>query len=274
MKRIFLSYSYDRDRLLVDQLKMRLQEDGQFEVLDPMELAASYDVASNIGLQIKRASIVITFIKTANMNVFYEAGMASGAGESVLIVGQEPESLPAELRLIPFVPLSGDVEADLTAILGRLRTLRPEDERPSSHYSSVRERLETYNSDPDYFDAMSPTEFEELLIEWLTSFGFEAKRPDVSIQYGVDLIAQSPDHRSMMVFEMKKFNRQSRVSIRDVMALFGAATLFRADRAVLITSSSFTAAAMDMAKSSNGPKLHLITMNDLLRTPDPRLLLR
>src|SRR6185437_8735034 len=97
--------------------------------------------------------------------------------------------------------LSGDVEADLTAILGRLRTLRPEDERPSSHYSSVRERLETYNSDPDYFDAMSPTEFEELLIEWLTSFGFEAKRPDVSIQYGVDLIAQSPDHRSMMVFE-------------------------------------------------------------------------
>ncbi len=73
---------------------------------------------------------------------------------------------------------------------------------------------------------------------------------------------------------MKKFSRQSRVSIKDVMALFGAATLFEADKAVLITSSSFTAAALEMAKTSSEPKLYLLTMSDLLKTSDPALLLK
>ncbi|HEY4381403.1 MAG TPA: restriction endonuclease [Acidobacteriaceae bacterium] len=274
MKRVFLSYSYDRDRILVDRLKLRMRENPQLEILDPMDLAAGHDWASEIGLQIKRANIVITFINAASATVFYETGMAIGAGKPVLIVGNDPESLPAELRLIPFVTLSGDIETDLISISDRLKRFSVEEEQPLSRYFSLQEKLETYHSDPAYFDAMSQMEFEELLIGWLKSFGFEAKRPDEPALYGVDLIAQSPYDRSTMVFEMKKFSRQSRVSIKDVMALFGAATLFKADAAVLITSSSFTAAAMEMAKDSQGPKLHLITMENLLQSPDPTLLLR
>ncbi len=173
MKRVFLSYSYDHDRHLVESLKLRMREAASsFEVFDPMDLSVDYDLASYVGLQIKRASIVIAFLNAVNVNVIYETGMAIGAGKTVLIVGQELESLPAELRLVPFVSVSGDVEADVTSIVDRLQALRSEEERPLSHYTTSQEKLQTYSSDPDYFDAMSPPEFEELLIEWFRDSGF------------------------------------------------------------------------------------------------------
>lgn len=275
MKRVFLSYSGDRDWGLVQSLKRRLEtEHSQFDLLDPAEFSADYELASHIGLHIKRASIVIAFLTTPNPNLFYEVGMAVGAGKTVLIVGHELESLPTELRLVPFVPVSGNVEIDTTSIVDRLYKLQSEDMRPVSHYATPREGLETYASDPDYFDAMPPREFEQLLVEWFEHHGFTVEHAQQPSQYGIDVVLRSHHDPSVIVLEMKKFSRQSRVSIKDVMALFGAATLFKAEKAVLITSSSFTAAALEMAKTSTHPRLYLLTMEDLLQTTNPDLLLK
>jgi restriction endonuclease Mrr len=275
MKRVFLSYSGDRDWELVQSLKRRLEnEKSQFDILDPAEFSADYELASHIGLHIKRASIVIAFLTNANSNLFYEVGMATGAGKTVLIVGHELESLPTELRLVPFVQVSGNVEIDTTSIVDRLHRLQSKDQRPISKYATAREALETYASDPDYFDAMPPREFEQLLIEWFEGHGFVVEHPHQSFQYGIDVVLRSDRDASVIVLEMKKFSRQSRVSIKDVMALFGAATLYKAEKAVLITSSSFTAAAFEMAKTSRDPRLYLLTMEDLLQAANPALLLK
>jgi Holliday junction resolvase-like predicted endonuclease len=275
MRRVFLSYSGERDWRLVQSLKRRLQtENSQFDLLDPADFSADYELASHIGLHIKRASIVIAFLTTPNPNLFYEVGMAVGAGKTVLIVGHELESLPTELRLVPFVSLSGNVEIDTTSILDRLYKLQPEDPRPISHYGTARERLETYASDPDYFDAMPPREIEQLLLEWLEHYGFTVEHAQQPFQYGIDVVLRSHHDSSVIVLEMKKFSRQSRVSIKDVMALFGAATLYKAEKAVLITSSSFTVAALEMAKTSRDPRLFLLTMEDLLQAANPALLLK
>jgi Holliday junction resolvase-like predicted endonuclease len=275
MKRVFLSYSWDRDGELVNAIKRRLEEErSQFDLIDPLEFRADYEFASQIGLHIKRASIVIAFLTNTSPNLLYEVGMAIGAGKTVLIAGHDLESLPAELQRMPFVPVSGNVELDTTTLLDRLHGLQLEDQRPFLAAGTSKETLGTYFSDPEYFDSMPPREFEELVIDLLQKNGFEVDQPQQPIQYGIDVVLKSRRDDSMIVVEMKKFSRQSRVSIKDVMALFGAATLYKADKAALITSSSFTVAALEMAKSSKEPRLYLLTMEDLLQTADPSALFR
>lgn len=272
MKRIFLSHSWDRDRELISSIKRRLEEQRQFELVDPLEFSADYEFASQIGLHIKRASIVVAFLTNPTPNVLYEVGMAVGAGKTILIAGHDLESLPTELQRMPFVPVSGNVELDTTAVLESLHEFQVEDQRPVLTTGTSNDLLRTYFSDPEYFDSIPAREFEELVIDWLQNSGFDVNRPQQPIQYGIDVVLRSRRDNSTIVAEMKKFNRQSRVSIKDVMALFGAATLYRADKAVLITSSSFTVAALKMAKNSEQPRLYLLTTEDLLGAVDPSLL--
>jgi HJR/Mrr/RecB family endonuclease len=217
---------------------------------------------------------VIVLLGSESNNVLLETGMAIGAGKAVLIVGREPESLPSELRLFPFLYLSGVIESDVASILDRVRSIRVEDERPHSTYRTVHEKLNTYHSDPAFFESLSPTEFEDLLIDWLLEHGFEPERPAEPSVYGIDIVARSPEDGSTLVIEAKKFSRQSRVSLKDVMALLAAAMLTKAEKAILITSSSFTAAALQMASESHGPRLCLWTMDDLLLSGDPVKLLK
>jgi hypothetical protein len=275
MKHVFLSYSHDLDFALVDRVKLRLRGNTQFDIFDSFEaIEKGGKLMPQIASQIQRASIVVSFMSTTNPNVFYEIGLAIGAGKNVLAVGRDPEVMPGDLKLLPFVALSGDIESDAVAIVERLQKLQVREEQPRSQYSSVREKLETYWSDRVYFDSVSPMEFEELLFEWFALNGFNPQKPDQPAAYGIDIIACSPNDRSMIVVEAKKFNHQSRVSVKEVMALLGAATLMKVDKAALITSSSFTAAALEMAKRSPGSKLYLLTVDDLLRSPDPSLLFK
>ena len=81
---------------------------------------------------------------------------------------------------------------------------------------------------------------------------------------GIDIYAISPVTKATVVIQAKKSSRQSRVSMRDVMALLGAASLVKANDAVLVTSSSFTPASLQMAATTRNPKLHLLTVDDLL----------
>ena len=172
---------------------------------------------------------------------------------------------------MPFVAVSGNVELDTTAILESLSEFQVEDQRPIIATGTSKDLLRTYFSDPEYFDSIPAREFEELVIDWLQTSGFDVSRPQQPIQYGIDVVLRSRRDNSTIVAEMKKFSRQSRVSIKDVMALFGAATLYRADKAVLITSSSFAVAASEMARNSQQPRLYLLTMEDLLQAVDPSL---
>jgi hypothetical protein len=275
MKRVFLSYSYDRDSELVSEVKLRLRESMQFEILDPSESAKNgYNAAFQISSGIQRASIVVSFMSTINPTVFYETGLAIGAGKNVLVVGREPDALPGDLKQLPLVVLTGDVETDAAEIVNRLQKLQVLEEQPTSNYISVQEKMEAYWSDRAYFDAMSPMEFEELIFEWLSLNNFEPERSNQPLFYGIDLIARAPNDQSLIAVEMKKFSRQSRVSVKEVMALLGAATLIKAEKAALITSSTFTAAAMEMAKRSSGLKLYLLTVDDLLASRDPSSLFR
>jgi Restriction endonuclease len=268
MKQVFLSYNRDYDSFFADRLKRYLEESSRFQVVDSYKAGFETELASQIRSQIQRASMVIALFHSTNKNVFLETGIALGAGKPILIVGSEPESLPVGLRSLPYIPISGDIETDSATIMRRLDSLNIEEEHPRTVQYRLGDKLRTYTDDPEYFESIAPAEFEELLVERFEANGFKINREVKSHDFGIDLVARSPIDQSTIVMEAKKFNRQSRVSLRDVMALLGAAAFFKASTAVLITSSSFTRAALEMAAESKNPKLRLLTMDEILQSQD------
>jgi hypothetical protein len=266
MRRIFFAYNYDRDQEFVSRLMQLLGKSAHFQAVDSAVPNLTHDQGSQVASQIQRASMFIAMFKGASANVMLETGIALGAGKQILIVGGEPESLPGELRALPYIALSGDTDLDLAAVMARLNSFQIEEEHPRSIYRTVPEQLRTYLDDPPYFESISAAEFEELIFQWFQELGFMPSRPHESRDFGIDFLAQSPIDQSTIVVEAKKHSRQGRVSMRDVMALLGAASLFKANTAVLITSSSFTRAALEMVAESRDPRLRLLTMEEILQS--------
>jgi hypothetical protein len=275
MRRVFLSYSYDRDRGLVAAVKESLESSGAVEVLDPGSLGMSgTEIFSAIRSQIQKADAVVAVVGFDRPNVLIEAGMALGSGKNILLVADRVETLPFDLHSMPFVSRTGDDQADAGEIVRRLEKISSEKEPSQRSYSSLMEKLETYTTDPPYFESISPWEFEELIAQWFNEQGFDAAHPKgFSPDLGVDILLHLPNTRSRVIVQVKKFNRQSKVSLRDVMALLGAATMLKADYAALVTSSSFTRAALETAAASARPRLSLITLGDILETRDARKLI-
>jgi hypothetical protein len=259
----------------VSAVKESLKSGGAVEVLDPGLLGMSgTQIFSAIRSQIQKADTVVAVVGFDRPNVLIEAGMALGSGKNILLVADRVETLPFDLHSMPFVSRTGDDQADAGEIVRRLEGLSVQGEATQRSYNSLTEKLETYITDPPYFESISPWEFEELITQWFKGQGFDAAHPKgFSPDLGVDILLRLPNTRSSVVVQVKKFNRQSKVSLRDVMALLGAATMLKADYAALVTSSSFTRAAVETAATSARPKLSLITLDDILVTGEARKLM-
>src|SRR4030095_10331603 len=106
MTRVFVSYSYDRDREFISALFKALRELDVFEVLDPANSTAfGSDIASEIGAQIEWGDIVVSMVVLDRPNILIETGMALGAGKGLLLVTSSVEPLPLGLHALPVVVL-------------------------------------------------------------------------------------------------------------------------------------------------------------------------
>jgi restriction endonuclease Mrr len=273
VRRIFFCYNSDRDRLFVNRLRKAIQDQFGWEVVDSSTDSYTGEQFSTTRSLIQKSSLAICVLSTIGPNTLLETGIALGLGKQTLVLASL-ESLPSTLRSLPYVALSGDIEFDVAAVTRRLESFQVEEEHPRKAYNSTIDQLRSYKDDPVYFESLSPAEFEELVVRWFEEHGYSISRPDTPHDLGIDAMATSLSDSSIVVIQSKKFTKQSRVSMRDVMALLGAATLVKANDAVLVTSSSFTPASLEMAATTRNPKLHLLTVEDLLRAHDKNDLLR
>ena len=269
MIRLFISHSYERDREFVSALRATLKQHGDVEILDPANSVASgSEIASAIIAQIERCDVVLSMVGTDRPNILLETGIALGAGKDLLLVASAVDSFPVNLRSLPVVILSGDPKADCPRVVRRLLAMRLTKKEKEKTYSSALEKLGAYRNDPHFFDSMPPTAFEQLIAEVFEQQGFEVALSRQAADAGFDIMVRRRTDHQLVAIQVKKYSRQSRVSIGHVRELLGAAVLNKADIAVLVTSSPFTAGAEAMAAQSTTPRLVLVTMDRLLDAPD------
>jgi len=258
--KVFLAHSA-RDRDLVAAVVTHLGNDGH-ETVRPDEMASPSNVLSEISAALRSADVVVAIVAGTNPNVFYELGLAAGAGVPILIVARPGEALPADLASVPYVQLSGDLLRDGQTIARRVKDLEGLSSSKTVKFLSAEAALRAANQDPAVLEALTPSEFERLVAELFRERGYEVSRTPPARDSGVDLVVRSPEDGQLLVVEVKKLSRQSRVSVEAVRRLLGTVSLTSgAVLGVLVSTSGFTGAAMALADA--GPVV-LRTLEEFL----------
>jgi hypothetical protein len=262
--KVYIAHSI-RDHDAVDTLRQVLHNEG-YEVFVAAQVGLGGNLVSEASAAIRSADALLAVLTTGNPNVFYELGLAAGAGVPILVAAPDGELVPSDLASVPYVQLTGDIFRDAHAIARRARDLRRLLSRAPDRFDSAEAALRAATSDPALLESLSPADFERLVIELFEERGYAVARPSSASDLGIDFTIKAERDAAPILVQVKKLSRQSRVSVETVRRLLTAAAVVSPAKCMLIATSGFTAAA---AALTVGSPILLQTLEDLLaKKPD------
>src|ERR1700734_406785 len=161
--KVFIAHS-SRDLELGNNLMAILREDGH-DVFDPTSIVLGSSIMSEISARIRSADLFVAVVRSSNPNVFYELGLAAGAGVPILIAAPGGEALPADLSSVPYVQLAGDSLRDSQMIARRAKDLRNLVRTEPQKFDSAEAALRAAIREPAVLESLSPSDFERLVME-------------------------------------------------------------------------------------------------------------
>jgi len=105
---------------------------------------------------------------------------------------------------------------------------------------------------------MKSFEFENFIANMFKKMGYEVEETSISRDFGADCIIKKHDDKA--VVQVKHYNLHNKVGARDVREVLGARGYYRANRAIIVTSSYFTREAHEQAR---GQRVQLIDRDEL-----------
>ena len=143
------------------------------------------------------------------------------------------------------------------------------------------ELMEYLRRNPNRMYNIKPRQFEELIAEILSSYGWEVQLTPPTKDGGYDIFAVSKDVsgiQSSWIVECKKYKQSNKVGVDSVRSLYGAAgdLEYRNIAMMLATTSSFTSGARKYASSKYNFELRdyesiLEWINEYKPHPDGKL---
>jgi hypothetical protein len=255
--KVFIAYSHD-GRKLAYGLAEALVEAGH-EVYDPTSSMGPGSLGAQIATAVRNSDAVIALVTYANPNVYYEAGLATGAHVPVLVAADRPDQIAFALSSAPYVQLTGNTDVDVGEILRRVADVWPERPAAASEPRSTDLSLADVAADVAAFERLTPPEFEHLVLELLRGRGLPAHADPVKGDRGFDILI---DGDPPTVVEVKRYSKGRLVPVGVVRQVLGTMVAAGAGRAILVSSSGFTKSAM--AAAAEWP-IDLLTLEELLR---------
>jgi HJR/Mrr/RecB family endonuclease len=259
VKVFFLAHSM-RDRDLAIAIETHLRDDGH-DALRHDEVTDSYPL-SMISSALRSADVVIAIVSDGRPNVFFELGLASGAGVPTLIAAPPGESLPALLANVPYVQLTGNILRDAQTISRRVKDLEVLSVPRSVEHFSAEATLQEADRNPAILEALAPLEFERLVVELFRERGYKVSRTPPSFDTGIDIVMHSPENGQVLLVAVKKLSKHNRVSVEAVRSLIASVSLTPHAAGLLVATSGFTSAAMALAA---GTSVALTSLDQILR---------
>ena len=155
--------------------------------------------------------------------------------------------------------LDGDGEYDPNDFVQALRALRSLIEFPTPPKQLITvtnlatdKLLQHLKSHPESLHDIHPRQFEELVAELLTGYGWDVELTPETKDGGYDLFAISKDIAGVTtswVIECKKYRADRKVGVEIVRSLYTVKNEIRAANALLATTSSFTKGVNDFKAS-------------------------
>lgn len=259
MKKVFLSHA-KTDTDLFYMLSHVLEEEG-VSLFRADTLQAGDEWRSEILSAIRSADIFLAALDDLNPNVLFELGYALGAGKNVLLLRSAGTKVPIDVAALPVKTID---RFDLTTVSEIAEWIRSVSvrERHTEHFSTSRALFEAILDDPELVDSITPRDFEEKMADFFNTLGFIGNLLPSRNEQGFDIHLYDENTSVSIAVEIKKHNRNSRVSVSDVQRIVGASVVANT-AAMIVTSGGFTSSAHYFSETSPLPVL-LLTLEDLL----------
>ena len=101
----------------------------------------------------------------------------------------------------------------------------------------------------DYVTRLAPAQFERLVGRAFEAYGYRIRQTGGPGDQGIDVLA-TKDGRTIAV-QCKRYDAAQFITPREIRELLGAATAAKATEALFVTTSTFTTAAREFARSQN-----------------------
>lgn len=120
---------------------------------------------------------------------------------------------------------------------------------------------------PD-IDKMDGLQFEVYLKALLQELGYKSKVTSGSHDFGADLVMKN--NQKKIVIQAKRYGYKNKVSLDAIQQVYTAKTYYNADESVVITNSTFTKSASELAKVCNVKLYDRYKLTDLINKVKPK----
>lgn len=260
---IFLSHSKP-NKQFVRKLAEKLKEDGIDAWLDELEIKIGESIHQKVNEAINKSDFFAIVLSQASVKSKWVQDELSGAssiekyqkeGVFILPILIEECDVPPLLLDRRYANFKDDPDSAyhelVDSIYHHFKEKHPETDvskikTPEIDKDVIRNIIENKNKILD----ISPRQFEELVSSVFKNMGYEIQMTPVTKDGGYDIVASKHIATGLSpqkyIIECKRYSRP--VGADVVRRLAGAQQISDADRAILVTTSSFTKEAKDEAK--------------------------
>ncbi len=260
MKAIYISSSSFEFTEKFGMLCERLKE-GDIDVYAKCDENYS-DNLTNKSLcnQIDASSFVFFLFNAKSVRQAFELGYAIGRGKKVVIFGNIRE-IPLDAKDVEYQAGNIDGSEMIYEVEKRLGLLNDNEETISDLINNPKQAIERFISDKGLCDSIDYYTFEKVIGTYLSSNGYDLRKPADRRDVGADYLLFRNQHADAIV-EIKKYRRQSQVSISVVQQVFGSMTANSMKSAFIISNVPFTNSAIYFANKLGVIKL--VSLESLL----------
>lgn len=217
---------------------------------------------------IRKADIFIALIIDYSPNIFLELGYAIGIGKNVLIIADPNIELPSDIRTINYIRLDYISNKFIHDILSYIESINIKKKKSFAKEKNPFQLLDKSIKDVHYLESIDNNEFENIVFEAFVAEDYKIERADSKYDIGYDFIVYNFKGFAKTVVELKKYSKNSKVSLGKVQQLLGAIISKNANSGILVATTDFTGSAKDFTQRTNlalETKIHLWKLEDLIR---------
>jgi HJR/Mrr/RecB family endonuclease len=115
---------------------------------------------------------------------------------------------------------------------------------------------------PSRFIVIRPRDFEDMIVRAFRDAGYVVEQTPYSGDFGADLVIAKGGKR--IAVQVKRYAPACKVGVQDVNQVIGAIQYYKARKAVVITTSSFTKSAIELAKRAGVELWHWEVLQEFL----------
>lgn len=214
----------------------------------------------NVGILefVKKCDYFVCVFDSNNPNAMLELGYAMGKNKNIILIA-EHNDIPYDLKNFEYIKRTDNINGIVMELNRRLSLSTPVVKK-MTHYNDYKESIMRAIEDKEFLDSINYVDFENIIYEYLKAQNIAAVYQGQARNASYDF--QIPKFNC--VVEVKKYNRNGKISLSVVRELIGTMVEYGAERGIIISSTEFSRSAINFVQNLE-QHIILLSLKDLIK---------